>query len=95
MLQFAQRFNLEELRSLASVVGQTEKYGGSIAGALKTYAEGLRIKRRQRAEEMAQKAAVKLLFPTLLCIFPGIFVVVLGPTAMRMYQVMAGVTWNG
>jgi tight adherence protein C len=37
---------------------------------------------------MAQKAAVKLLFPTLLCIFPGIFVVVLGPTAIRMYQVM-------
>lgn len=95
MFQFAQRFNLEELRSLSSIVGQTEKYGGSIASALKTYAEGLRTKRRQRAEEMAQKAAVKLLFPTLLCIFPGIFVVVLGPTAARMMQVMAEVSWGG
>lgn len=91
MFQMAQRFNMEELRSLSAVIGQTQKYGGTIASALKNYAESLRIHRRQRAEEMAQKAAVKLLFPTLLCIFPGIFIVVLGPTAMRMYQVMLGV----
>jgi tight adherence protein C len=95
MFQMAQRFNLEELRSLSSVIGQTEKYGGTIASALKNYAESLRIRRRQHAEEMAQKAAVKLLFPTLLCIFPGIFVVVLGPTAVRMYQVMSGISWSG
>lgn len=95
MFQMAQRFNLEELRSLSSVISQTEKYGGTIATALKDYSESLRIRRRQRAEEMAQKAAVKLLFPTLLCIFPGIFVVVLGPTAIRMYEVMSGITWGG
>lgn len=94
MLQMAHRFDLEELRSLSSVIGQTEKYGGTIAGALKTYADSLRVRRRQRAEEMAQKAAVKLLFPTIFCIFPGIFVVILGPTAVRMYQVMAGVSWG-
>ena len=94
MRQFAQRFNLEELRSLSSVVGQAEKFGGSITGALKTYAEGLRVKRRQHAEEMAQKAAVKLLFPTLLCIFPGIFVVILGPTAIRLYQVISENPWG-
>ena len=95
MFEMAQRFDLEELRSLSSVIGQTEKYGGTIASALKDYAESLRIRRRQRAEEMAQKAAVKLLFPTLLCIFPGIFVVVLGPTAIRMFEVMAGISWSG
>lgn len=95
MLQMAQRFDMEELRSLSSVIGQTEKYGGTIAGALKTYAESLRVRRKQRAEEMAQKAAVKLLFPTLFCIFPGIFVVILGPTAVRMYQVMSGVSFGG
>lgn len=95
ILQMAQRFNLEELRSLSSVIGQTEKYGGTVAGALKTYADSLRVQRRQRAEEMAQKAAVKLLFPTLFCIFPGIFVVILGPTAVRLYQVMSGVSFGG
>jgi tight adherence protein C len=95
MLQFAQRFDLEELRSLSSVIGQTEKYGGTVAGALKTYAESLRVRRRQLAEEMAQKAAVKLLFPTIFCIFPGIFVVILGPTAVRMYEVMSEVSFGG
>lgn len=95
MRQFANRFHLEELRSLASVVGQAEKFGGSITGALKTYAAGLRTKRRQHAEEMAQKAAVKLLFPTLLCIFPGIFVVILGPTGIRVYQIMVENAWGG
>ena len=96
MRQFAGRFNMEELRSLASVIGQAEKFGGSIAKALNNYAESLRTKRRIRAEEMAQKAAVKVLFPTLLCIFPGIFIVVLGPTAIRIYQVLiVGNPWGG
>ena len=94
MLQFASRFDLEELRSLSSVIGQTEKYGGTIAGALKTFAESLRVRRKQKAEEMAQQAAVKLLFPTLFCIFPGIFVVILGPTAVRMMQVMSGISFG-
>ena len=88
MRHFAQRLDLEELRSLSSVVWQTERFGGSIVGALATYASSMRVKRKQHAEEMAQKAAVKLLFPTLLCIFPGIFVVVLGPTAIRFYQIL-------
>ena len=96
MRQFAGRFNMEELRSLASVIGQAEKFGGSVAKALQTYAESLRTRRRIRAEEMAQKAAVKVLFPTLLCIFPGIFIVVLGPTAIRIYQVLiVGNPWGG
>jgi tight adherence protein C len=96
MRQFASRFDLEELRSLSSVIGQAERFGSSVTQALKTYAEGLRVKRQQQAEEMAQKAAVKILFPTILCIFPGIFIVVLGPAAIRIYQVLlVGTSWGG
>jgi len=94
--QFARRFDLEELRSLASVIGQTEKFGSSVTKALRTYADSLRVKRQQQAEEMAQKAAVKILFPTLLCIFPGIFIVVLGPAAIRIYEMLlVGAPWGG
>jgi tight adherence protein C len=86
--QFAQRFDLEELRSLASVVTQAERFGTSISRALTVYADSMRTKRHQRAEAMAQKAAVKILFPTLFCIFPGIFIVILGPAAIQIYQML-------
>jgi tight adherence protein C len=88
MRQFAQRFNLEELRSLASVISQTERYGASVVQALLVYSDTMRIKRRQRAEELAQKATIKMVFPTLLCIFPGIFVVLLGPAAIQIYYTL-------
>lgn len=95
MRQFAKRFDLEELRSLASVISQAERFGSSVTKALRTYAEALRSKRRQRAEELAQKAAVKILFPTLLCIFPGLFIVIMGPAAIRIYQVIvSGTPWS-
>ena len=81
---FADRFGLEELRSLSSVVLQAEKYGASIVQALRVHAETLRIKRLQAAQEKAQKATVKLLIPTVLCIFPAMFVVILGPAAFQM-----------
>jgi len=83
---FAQRFDLEELRSMASVVSQTEQIGASVVRALSVFADTLRLKRHQRAEEMAHKASVKLLFPTLLFIFPAIFIVILGPAAIQIYQ---------
>jgi tight adherence protein C len=85
MRQFAQRFDLEELRSLASVISQTERYGASVVQALVVYSDTMRVKRKQRAEELAQKATIKMVFPTLLCIFPGIFVVLLGPAAIQIY----------
>ncbi len=84
--KFGERADLEELRSLAAVLLQSERYGASMVKALRVYADTLRVERQQRSEEMAQKAAVKILFPTLLCIFPAIFVVVLGPAA---YQIKA------
>ncbi len=87
MREFANRFDLEELRSLSSVIRQAERFGSSVTRALEVYAETLRLKRHQRAEELAQKAAIKILFPTALLIFPGIFVVILGPAVIRIYQV--------
>lgn len=84
--KLGERADLEELRSLASVLLQSERYGASVVKAMRVYADTLRNERQQRAEEQAQKAAVKILFPTLLCIFPAIFVVILGPAA---YQIQA------
>lgn len=85
--QFAERADLEEIRSLASVIIQAERYGASLVKALRVHAESLRIKRLQYAEEMAQKAATKILFPTILFIFPATFVVILGPAVIQILQV--------
>jgi tight adherence protein C len=79
---------LEELRSLAAVVIQTEKFGASIVKALHVHAESLRVRRLHMAEERAQKAVVKLLIPTALFIFPALFVVILGPAAFDIMKAM-------
>ena len=76
---FANRFDLEELRGLASVVLQAERFGASVVNALRVHAETLRERRHQQAEVKAAEAAVKLLFPTVFLIFPALFVVILGP----------------
>jgi len=81
---FAERSDLEEVRDLASVLLQSERIGASVAQALRAHAETSRQDRQQRAEEMAHRTAVKILFPTLLCIFPAIFIVLLGPAAIQM-----------
>ena len=84
-----ERVGLEELSSLGSVLAQSQRYGASVAKAMRTYADGLRTERRHRIEEKAQKAAVKILFPTLLCIFPAIFVVILGPAAYQIHTIFS------
>ena len=89
--QMGLRSDLEEVRTLASVISQAEKFGASLVKSLRVHADTLRLKRQQRAEEMAQKAAIKILFPTLLFIFPAIFVVILGPAAFQIYEVMANI----
>lgn len=82
----ARRTAVDELRSLVSVITQAEKFGTSIAKALRNQAESLRTKRRQAAEERAQKTAVKLLIPLVLFIFPAMFVVLGGPAAINVIQ---------
>ena len=86
--QFGVRVDLEEIRSLAAVIIQAERFGASLVKALRVHAETLRLKRMQYAEEMAQKAATKILFPTLLCIFPGVFIVVLTPAVIQIMETL-------
>jgi tight adherence protein C len=84
--KMGERSDLEEVRSLASVILQSERLGASLVKSLRVHAESLRHKRYQRAEEKAAVAATKVLFPTLLFILPAVFVVVLGPAAFHLIE---------
>jgi tight adherence protein C len=86
MKKFGERCELEEVRNLAAVVLQSERYGAGSVKALRLHSDSCRLERQQKAEEKAQKAAVKILFPTLLCIFPAIFIVILGPAAYQIAE---------
>lgn len=86
--RFGKRADLEEVRGLASVVLQSERFGAGLVRALRVHAGALRDKRLQRAEELAQKAAVKVLFPTILFIFPAMFLVILGPAAIQILELL-------
>jgi tight adherence protein C len=88
--KMGERCDLEEVRSLASVILQSEKFGASLVKALRVHAETLRVKRQQRAEELAQQAATKMLFPTALFILPAMFVVILGPAAIHISRIFTG-----
>jgi tight adherence protein C len=83
-----ERTGVEDLRELTSMLIQTDRFGTSVAQALRVQSDTLRTKRRQRAEEAAAKTTIKILFPLLFCIFPGLFVVIIGPGAIRIYEVL-------
>lgn len=78
------RVGIEELRSLVSVIAQAERFGTSVAKALRNQGEAMRTKRRQKAEEKAQQTAVKLMIPLVLFIFPAMGVVLAGPAAINL-----------
>lgn len=82
------RSGVDDLKSLASILIQADKFGSSIAQALRVQSESMRVRRSQIAEEKAAKTAVKLIFPLVLFIFPGIFVVLVGPAGISMYREM-------
>ena len=82
----ANRTMVEELRGMVAMINQAERFGTSIARALRNQAEALRMKRRQAAEEKAQQCAVKLMLPLILFIFPSIFVVLAGPAALSFME---------
>jgi tight adherence protein C len=86
LANLANRTGVAEMRSLVAVVTQAERFGTSIARALRNQADALRIKRRQAAEERAQKTTVKLMLPLILFIFPAIFVVLGGPAALKFIE---------
>ena len=88
MSEFAERSGLDELRRLATVVGEAERLGGSMAQSLRTHAETLREQRTQKAEETAHKSAVKIMIPTVLCIFPMIFLIMAVPSGIRFMETL-------
>lgn len=84
----ALRTGVEEIDSLVALLVQSDRFGTSVADSLRVHSDGLRTKRRFRAEEAAAKIPVKLLFPLLFCIFPALMLVVLGPSGISIYRVL-------
>ncbi|MDA7492821.1 type II secretion system F family protein [Rubripirellula sp.] len=80
------RSGVDDLKQLTAILIQADRFGSSIAAALRVQSDSMRVKRRQIAEEKAAKTAVKMIFPLVLFIFPGIFVVLVGPAAISMYR---------
>lgn len=83
---FAARTDIEEVRNLVTVLIQTDKFGTSIAQALRVYSDVFRTKRFQKAEEIAAKLPTKLIFPLIIFIFPSLFVALLGSAAIQIYE---------
>lgn len=81
-----QRTGVKDLKSLAAMLIQTDRFGTSIARALRVFSDTMRTKRRQRAEEAAAKTTIKLVFPLVLFIFPAILLVLLGPGVIRLME---------
>jgi len=88
----AMRTGIDDVRALVAVLVQSDKFGTSIAQALRTHARSLRIRRRQRAEEAARKTPVKMLFPLVFCIFPALLVVMLAPGLLQLIDALSGMS---
>lgn len=84
----ALRTGVQELQNLTTILIQTNRFGTSVAKALRVHSDSMRLKRRQRAEEQAAKTTVKLVVPLIFFIFPSIFVVLIGPGAIRIIQTL-------
>ena len=82
------RTGVDDVRALAAVIIQAEKFGSSIGSALRVQSDSMRVKRRQLAEERAAQTAVKIMIPLIMFIFPGVFVVLVGPAAMQIAETM-------
>jgi tight adherence protein C len=85
---FAARTKVDDVRELVAMLVQTDRFGTSVAQALRTHAATSRTKRRQRAEERAAKIGVKLVFPLVFFLFPAFYVVTLGPAAIQFVRVL-------
>jgi tight adherence protein C len=89
MRALADRFDIEELRSMSSVMVQAERYGSSLVDAMEVFAVTMRQKRMFAAEANAQQSVVKILIPTVLCILPVLFLVTLGPAVIMIMRGLA------
>jgi tight adherence protein C len=86
---FAERLDLESLRQFVAMLVQTERFGTPLGVALSTFSESLRTERRQAAEELGAKAAIKMMFPLVVFIFPMVFIVTVGPAVVGLIKNMA------
>jgi tight adherence protein C len=84
----AERTGVEDIYSLVAMLIQTDKLGTSIAASLRAHADSMRIRRRQRAEQMARKASIKLAFPLVFLIFPALLVTILGPAGIQLMKAL-------
>jgi tight adherence protein C len=84
----AERSGVEDVYALVAMLIQTDKLGSSVAMSLRAHAESMRTRRRQRAEEMARKASIKLAFPLVFLIFPALLVIILGPAAIQLMKAL-------
>jgi tight adherence protein C len=89
------RNGVDDLRSLAAILIQADRFGSSVGQALRVHADSMRTRRRQLAEERAQKTAVKLILPLVLFIFPGIFVILVGPAGIMIARNLGAATGTG
>ena len=85
---FADRTKVDDVRSLVAMLIQTDRFGTSLGSALRTHADTSRTKRRQRAEERAAKLGIKLLFPMVFCMFPAFYLIVLGPSMLKIFRII-------
>lgn len=85
------RTGVDDLKSLVAMLVQTDRFGTSIADSLRVFADSMRTKRRQRVEELVAKAAIKLIFPLLLFIFPALFIVLMGPAMIRIFDLFGAI----
>jgi len=85
-----ERTDIAELKTFASAMVQADTLGIPIANVLRVQATEMRVKRSQRAEEMAQKVPVKILFPLIFCILPVLFIIIIGPAAITIFQSFTG-----
>lgn len=92
---FSRRTQVDDARALVTMLVQTDRFGTSVAQALRTHAEESRIKRRQRAEEKAAKLSVKLIFPLVFCLLPAFFVVVVGPALIKFVEFFSNTDFGG
>ncbi|MGF1702937.1 type II secretion system F family protein [Photobacterium makurazakiensis] len=88
--QFVERTGLTELQGLISIIAQSIKLGASMADTLRVYADEFRDRRMQKAEEEAAKIGTKMIFPLIVCIWPGFFAVAVGPAAIKVIEIFAG-----
>jgi tight adherence protein C len=86
----AERTGVDDIRSFVALLVQADRYGSSIARAVRVFADSLRTKRRQRAEQASQKATLKLIFPLTAFLFPVIILVILAPAALNLIDLLGG-----